>query len=352
MGTAQRPDQWANRASVLLALLAFAVGFAIYFARSPIIDRPGQSPGPFHIQESASTSPRPPVSRPSDLPQILAEKGMPESPWGRKKCVAHVATETTPEVVADLGNVIIIDLCEYDDNRDLAPQNFACYQAALLRNPSIARLISEGRSDPSTISGLLKSQIGQDMPSFVAAADGFFAAWREALVSHTNRSIAENDPYYAQFHRYKSPINELDRSRYAVYGSFYVMANLGTLALAHDLLKNWVELPNPSTMVGRSASMDAWLIDSYYQQARGPDADMHLRLVHGRWLTGARSPMSTWNAPWDVYDPMLGIAGVNKSLIPTIDVLAIPHVNFDAEAANAVIQHFIGGAAKLQNAEP
>jgi hypothetical protein len=273
--------------------------------------------------------------------QDLADKGSPLQHPVRQKVVAQTAQQSTAEVIADLGNVMVMGYCGYFIGMKAPANAIQRYYKNALPNIKVIRLIEEGRKDPSAVTPLLWGAAGNLLTDYDKARQACFERWDSgADVGGTG----DNDQYYNQYRRYEDPVLEFQRMNDVGYMAFYILANIGELK-SPDLLVEWIEKEKSNRW--RCLEMEVWMVDYYFTQGGGratEAAERHAALTKGVEICGPKVRQSRWNAPWDVHEPLLGAADVDVRDIQTIEVLAIPPRlpdRIDKQTQEQIVQNFL-----------
>jgi hypothetical protein len=282
------------------------------------------------------------------IPHELLSKGFPLMSNPRRTVYEQTAGQTTEEVAADLGNAMAIAYCAIDINAEAGGNQILRYSRNLSRYMKVLRLIEEGRDKPSVVSPILETIIAESMTEYQGVREEWDIEW--PMFTRNERPspvISDGDKYYYEYKRYKDPIVEFERLHDAVYSSFYILANIGTLDA--NTLAKWIEVDKPWQY--SCLDMDVWLVDAYFRQGRvSPDAAASYRALTAQTQIGGQTvKQSSWNALWDIHHPLLTAQKVNLAEMPTIEVLQIPQelpTIISQELKEQIIQEFLEHARK------
>jgi hypothetical protein len=268
----------------------------------------------------------------------LVAKGLPLMPAARKLACRQTARQDMPEVVEDLGNLLVSDLCAVCVKAWGSPSELKRYYRQTF-NIKVLRLIEEGREDPRTVSGLLYAAIENGLAEFERASKACSQAREQGMLPS---GIKWDDPYYQEHRRYEHPITEFERLQDVNYMAFYILANIGRLEEPR-LLADWIE---KQQQIPHCMDMDVWLVDCHFSQNDQETEAAHRHGVMTNWATISRRRVrqSRWNAAWDIHDPLLTSNKVDTRGIKTIEVLEIPPKLPDAldeETKARVIRNFL-----------
>jgi len=255
----------------------------------------------------------------------------------RHAAYTQTAKQTTAEVVADLGNHIIMLYCSLPDIKP--PINdIAYWWSTAQRNIKVIRLIQEGRENPEFVSSLLVKEIRKCLSEHGAAFESYKEERKRVKV------VVPDGKYYTQHGRYKSPIIEYARLYDVVYSSLYVLANIDRLDPV--LMDDWFREPRRRSYDCKD--MNIWLIDRYYQQADARATEhgrQHAALTRGLTISGARDKRSQWNALWEHDHFLLRARNVDVSDLQTIEVLDIPReLSIPSQTKDQVLANFMRDA--------
>lgn len=277
----------------------------------------------------------------------LAEKGFPLHHPMRQKFVAQTAQQSTAEVVADLGNLIVAEVLGSNINMKAPGYAIQRYYKYAGPNIKVLRLIEEGRQNPSAVTPLLRDAVRKLLTDYDEVRQACVKSWERG---EECPGTSEIDRYYNEHRRYEHPQLEFPRMNDVGYMSLYILANIGQLN--RPLLADW--LRKEKTWRYRCTGMEVWLVDYYFTQGGGKAteaAKRHAALTKGVEICGPNVRQSRWNAPWDVHEPLLGAADVNVRDIQTIEVLAIPPRlpdGIDKQAQEQIVQNFLDFAEHCQ----
>jgi hypothetical protein len=272
------------------------------------------------------------------------DKGFPLMSNPRKAAYAQTAQQTTPEVVADLGNEMTIGYCALDIDLVGDPWDIARYYRAISRHIKVMRLIEEGRQNPDMVSQLLRDAIRECMSVYNEVWQARNVEWPRLVRGQVVGSgrTGDNDEYYNTHRRYQSAVVEFDRLHKVAYSALYILANIGRLD--GQLLAEWIQKEKHPQHV--CTDMDVFLVDCYYKQV--PDsseaAKKHAALTEGFNISGEKVRQSAWNALWDVHHFLLAAKKVNLSDIKTIEVIKIPvrlAEGLDEKTKDQIINNFL-----------
>ena len=172
----------------------------------------------------------------------LTAKGFPRMSNPRKFCYTQTAAQSTAEVVADLGNHPVMELCylmQGGGNISMPNQILHCH-CKVMPNIKVIRLIEEGRNDPATVSSLLEDAIRQCLTDY----DKDLQGWNEARARGEGFfGGGDNDEYYNKHRKYECPQMEFRRINHVANMSLYILANIGQLDA--DLLAEWIQKKKP-----------------------------------------------------------------------------------------------------------
>ncbi|UCG47338.1 MAG: hypothetical protein JSU94_17825 [Phycisphaerales bacterium] len=289
-----------------------------------------------------------PLPLPETTRHELATKGLPLMPAARRLACRQTARQSIPQVAADLGNVLVSDLCSVCAEMWAPPSELARYYRQML-NVKVLRLIEQGREDRDTVSALLHENIAKSMADFEPTRKAFVEARRQGRLPE---GVKWDDPYYKEHGRYEHPAVELDRLKDVIYMSFYILANIDELKQI-DLLAQWIRMEREYE--DYCLDMDVWLIDSYFiNYGVGADAaERHAELTGRNIVSGRIVDQSRWNAAWDIHDPLLSSNGIDTTTIQTVEVFEIPPEfpdSLDEETKKRIIRNFLDFAAQSQPA--
>jgi hypothetical protein len=287
---------------------------------------PAATTRPANGEGSQTRESEPGEERPATAPASstaaddLRAKGFPPMEVHRRDAYTQTASQTTAEVAQDLGNRMVSFYCSEWIEITKGFDDLAYYFKQISCNIKVLRLIEEGRKDPQTVSALLARTIKDCLTGFDEARKAHWEAWKRNDV----RGTSSDDPYYAKHRRYESPILEYWRRLDAINMCFYIMANLDRID--PQLLAGWIQTTKGLDRRCRCDDMNLWLVDRYFHQpgVTGDAAKQHRELAGDIQISGKRVRQSRWNAPWDIHDPLLAMAGANPKDIQTIEVLEIP----------------------------
>ena len=278
----------------------------------------------------------------SSTVQDLIRKGLPIISNPRKLSYTQTAAESTAEVVADLGNGMIMSYCYLgrSGSNISMPNELLHYSERIMPNIKVIRLIEEGRNDPAKVSSLLKDAVRQCLENYDKDVKG----WHESRARGESPSgTGDNEEYYNKNRKYECPQMEFRRINYVANMSLYILANIGQLDA--DLLAKWIEKEKPQLYDCRD--MDLWLVDAYFRQdsqSSSDVADQHKTLTKGINIAGHKTIQSKWNAIWDIHDRMFKAARIDTSDIKTIETLGIPPqlpAVLDKKAKSQIFQNFL-----------
>ena len=306
------------------------------------------SSGPAFTPKVRMPEERFPLPLPERTRHELATRGLPLMPAARRLACRQTARQSIPQVTADLGNVLVSDLCSVCAEMWAPPSELARYYRQML-NVKVLRLIEAGREDRDTVSLLLWENITKSMVDFEPTRKAFIDAWRHGRLPE---GVKWDDAYYKEHGRYKHPAVELDRLKDVIYMSFYILANIDELRQI-DLLAQWIRMEREYE--DYCVDMDVWLVDSYFiNYGMGADAtERHAELTGPSIISGRIVDQSRWNAAWDIYDPLLSSNGIDTTAIQTIEVFEIPPELPDAldeETKKRIIRNFLDFAGESEPA--
>jgi hypothetical protein len=282
----------------------------------------------------------------------LAAKGFPRMSNPRKACYTQTAPQSTAEVVADLGNVPVMELCYLmrGGGNISMPNEILHYCDKIMPNIKVIRLIEEGRKDPAIVSSLLKDAVRQCLTDY----DKDLQGWNESRARGENASgTGDNDEYYNTNRKYECPQMEFRRINHVANMSLYILANIGQLDA--DLLAEWIRKEKPQLY--HCPDMDLWLIDAYFRQASQSSSDAagkYTGLTKGLNIAGEKAIQSKWNAIWDIHDHMFSAAKVNPESIETVETLRIPPelpASLDEKTKEQIIRNFLDFAQHSKPAD-
>lgn len=261
------------------------------------------------------------IPLPNSTASDLTNKGLPLMPHFRRKVYEQTTKQTIPEVVADLGNILVTMWCDTNLNMTAPGFEIMKWRNEIMPNMKVLRLIEEGRKNPDYIADLVETAISECMKDYNDIHMKFDIEWAKQE-SHTLR---ENDPYYEEHKRYDNPMHEAQRVNFIINASFYILINIDRFDNP-KLLSEWIETKKIADF--DSLEMEIWLIDTYFRMADDEDSryyENHKLLTKDMKIPDpTQKTMSAWDAPWDIHDFMLAAASVDVSDIETIDVLEIP----------------------------
>ncbi len=289
-----------------------------------------------------------PLPLPETIRHELAIKGLPLMPAARRLACRQTARQSIQQLAADLGNVLVSDLCSVCAEMWAPPSELTRYYRQML-NVKVLRLTEQGREDRDTVSRLLRENIAKSMADFEPTRKAFIDAWRQGRLPE---GVKWDDPYYKEHGRYKHPAVELDRLKDVIYMSFYILANIDELRKI-DLLAQWVGMERE--YADYCVDMDVWLIDSYFiNYGMGAEAaERHAELTGSNIISGRIVDQSRWNAAWDIHDPLLSSNGIDTTAIQTIEVFKIPTElprALDEETKKLIIRNFLDFARQSEPA--
>jgi len=276
------------------------------------------------------------IRKPHTMEQIQM-KGMPITPPLRRKAYLQTADQTTQEVVRDLGNFFTIaNSNHFMTGTFLA--NIRRWHEIILPNIKVARLIQEGREKPEVIGDLLRAEIRTTLEDFDRVREE-----REVYIQRIRRGevrppdLAENDSYYNEHRRYSDLYFEYDRCHDLIYMSLCILANIGQLD--ESTLAAWIR--TKKAVRCDCPAMDVWLIRFLQKSAPKSTYSPEVSQILEKVPFG-KCRISTWTAAWSVNDPMLMMAEIDVSDLPTLEVAEIPiHIAISNEEANAVLAEFL-----------
>jgi hypothetical protein len=362
----QNVDRKWKRLGLLTVALFLLGAVAVFFligpegSQAPSVRPQEPSPAPREAQASATTD-EPDLAgpldlkvRPSELPatrqrttnEDLLAKGFPMMSNPRKAAYTETAEQTTKEVVADLGNMFVLEYCRQNEDTLKVGDDLSYWSGVIPPNIKVLRLIEEGRKSPDAVGGLLRDSVTACLQSYDYYRQARADEWAAIRAGTRSEPVtSEDDPYYREHRTYESAIDEFVRLNRVVYMDFYTLASIGQLG-PPQLLAEWFQKEKPWAY--QETNFDVWLIDCYFKQVAPqapPDeagfAAKHTGLIGEAKISGSRIVESRWNASWDIHDWMLGAKNVNLSDIETIDVLEIPQsIPLDDDVKKQIIENF------------
>jgi len=274
--------------------------------------------------------------------QDLKAKGFPLMSNARRASYAQTAAQSTAEVVADLGNVMIMGYCFL--GRGLANiyplTELGYYRKRIMPNMKVIRLIEEGRNNSAKVSSLLRDAVRQCLADY----DKDLKAWNQARSRGDDPAgTGDDDRYYNKYRKYECPQMEFQRIHHVAYMSLYILANIEQLDA--ELLAEWTQKEKPQLY--HCPDMDLWLVDAYFRQTSQTASDAakkHAALTDGLKIAGQRTIQSKWDQPWDVHDQMFRMAKINPADIKTIETLRIPPElppSLDEKTKEEIVRNFL-----------
>ncbi|MHC4714433.1 MAG: hypothetical protein ACYTAN_14375 [Planctomycetota bacterium] len=273
----------------------------------------------------------------------LAAKGFPTMSNPRRAAYTQTAAQSIEEVVADLGNTMIMGYCQPTHGYIMGHGKLAPWRLRMCHNIKVLRLIEEGREDPDLVVPLLRDCVTTCLSSYDDCREERMTEWtRYANGERPPATTGDNDVYYNEHRRYEDPILEFTRLHETTYMALYTLANIERLG-PPEALADFIEKKKPFGY--RCADLDVWLIDCYFKQEgtdAGEYAGRHEALTGGAEVSGSRIAQSKWNALWDVHEPLLAARQVDVSDIQTIEILEIPwSMDLDEEVKEKIVQNFL-----------
>ncbi len=175
-----------------------------------IMQAVGEKLGEPRAAGSLATQPVP--GTPLTTMEDLIRKGLPPILRLRKLDIEATASQSLPEVVADLGNVISIHWCQTTKDMAIMRNEISAYWCELSRYIRVLRLAEEGRKNPSLVCSLLTAAVQdclQDWEGAAQASELDRQKYRRGERGSPGASY--EDDHYERFRKYEDPIIELER---------------------------------------------------------------------------------------------------------------------------------------------
>jgi hypothetical protein len=268
----------------------------------------------------------------------------------RRACYTQTAAQSTPEVVEDLGNIMISGYCALDIDIDPDTGEIERYYRLISRYIKVMRLIEEGRADPEKMAPLLVKAVRDSIVDYDKVWKARNVEWHKWTTDQIpGPGTGDKDEYYNAHRRYESPILEFERLHNVAYCALYILTNIGRPS--PKIMAQWIAKAKHHQY--RCVDMDVWLIDAYFDQAPAEGATAkakHLALINDVNIAGGTVKQSAWDALWDVHDPLLRAKKVDLTDIKTIEVLQVPVALPEAlatEVKGQIIANFLEHANQI-----
>jgi hypothetical protein len=252
---------------------------------------------------------------------------MPEysSPY-RQQAIEKTAIQTIEQVAMDIGGVMAAAGSGNHLIDAGSPNQIKGWALTIPNNIKVLRLIEEGRRDPFEVKRALDRELEKALTVYNQTQHAYIAAHREARSPYAFSRSDDDDSYVADF-RFSNPVSEFFRLNRMINASFYTLANLDALP-EPAVAKEWITtefLPGLDHFF--NPSMHSWIMYQYAVSPQFQDRPGYAELRALIEATGLRRThvlQSTWNAGWSIHDPMLARGRVDRTDIPTIEVLGMP----------------------------